>query len=67
MNENLSEVKVGDRHGYSEYQYNGIVFAIEDYSQEYYLKSAMSKDEQSEWLLNMPMKEFKILGLTFKK
>ena len=52
---------------YSEYSFNGISFAIEDYSQEYYLRSAISKDAQSEWLLNMPMKEFKIFGLTFKK
>lgn len=56
-----------DRHGYSEYHYNDSCFAIEDYSNEYYLQSSMSKDAQSEWLLNMPMKEFKIFGLTFKK
>lgn len=56
-----------NRHGYSEYHYNDSCFAIEDYSNEHYLRSAMSKDAQSEWLLNMPMKEFKILGLTFKK
>lgn len=55
------------RHGYSEYHYNDSCFAIEDYSDEYYLRSAMSKDAQLEWLLNMPMKEFKIFGLTFKK
>lgn len=54
-------------HGYSEYHYNDSCFAIEDYSQEYYLQSSMSKEAQSEWLLNMPMKEFKIFGLTFKK
>ena len=52
---------------YSEYSFNGAVFAIEDYSQEYYLKSAMSKDAQLEWLLNIPMKEFKMFGKTFKK
>lgn len=56
-----------DRHGYSEYQYNGVLFAIEDYSQEHYIQSSMSKDAQSKWLLNMPMKEFKIFGLTYKK
>lgn len=52
---------------YSEYSFNGIVFAIEDYSQEYFLKSSMSKDALLERLLNMPMKEFKIFGKTFKK
>lgn len=56
-----------DRHSYSEYQYNGVLFAIEDSSQEHYIKSSMSKDAQSEWLLNMPMKEFKIFGMTFLK
>lgn len=56
-----------DRCGYSEYHYNDSCFAIEDYSKEYYLQSSMSKEAQSEWLLNMPMKEFKIFGLTFKK
>ena len=56
-----------DRHGYSEYHYNGVLFAIEDYSKECYMQSSMSKEAQSEWLLNMPMKEFKIFGLTFKK
>lgn len=54
-------------HGYSEYHYNDSCFAIEDYSQEYNLRSSMSKEAQSEWLLNMPMKEFKIFGMTFKK
>lgn len=56
-----------DRHGYSEYHYNDSCFAIEDYSKEHYLQSSMSKEAQSEWLLNRPMKEFKIFGLTFKK
>lgn len=56
-----------DRHSYSEYQYNGVLFAIEDSSQEHYIKSSMSKEAQSEWLLNMPMKKFKIFGMTFKK
>lgn len=56
-----------DRHGYSEYHYNDSCFAIEYYSKEHYLQSSMSKDAQSEWLLNMPMKEFRIFGLKFKK
>lgn len=56
-----------DRHDYSEYHYNGVLFAIEDYSKEYYLQSSMSKEDQWEWLWNMPMKEFKLFGKTFKK
>lgn len=52
---------------YSEYSFNGIVFAIEDYSQEYYMRSTMSLDDQSEWLRNIPMKEFKIFGLYYRK
>ena len=50
-----------------EYFYNGVSFATKDYSQEYYMRSTMSLDTQSEWLRNIPMKEFKIFGLTFKK
>jgi len=56
-----------NRRGYSEYHYNDSCFAIEDYSQKHSFQSSMSKEAQSEWLLNMPMKEFKIFGMTFEK
>lgn len=49
------------------YLYNGTPFAIEDYSQGYHLRSIMTEDSQSEWLRNMPMKEFKIFGMIFLK
>lgn len=47
--------------------YNNTAFAVKEFSHGYSISSTMSEDEQSKWLLNMPMKEFKIFGMTFKK
>ena len=49
------------------YSFNNTDFAVEEYSQDYYLRSTMTPDSQSEWLRNMPLRTFRIFGMTFKK
>lgn len=44
------------------YKYNGDCFAVEDYSQEHYLRSTLTSEEMYEWMKNMPMKKFKMFG-----